>query len=246
MSAIQGILILSLDGRPILHSSFRHPLTSYPLLHIDALNNALHSKSNNIPSSDSSMGMGYDSSSVGTDQFTGNNKLNQEIQPVLWVEGAPTIQQVNRQLQDDDQTEDRGSESEEMAVRNEEEDQIAQQATTTTIPQDESQQAWDDSTMASTDSSIAETSNLDSSIWGSSDQKSVPTGSGSSKVEDPIEQQPTANSLDFSSPEEAMNHVNAMAEQGAALIHVDEGELRFLCPVIGEGEFWLIGTWISR
>ncbi|KAG5654661.1 hypothetical protein H0H81_009909 [Sphagnurus paluster] len=46
--AIDGLIILDNTGRPIIQSGFRSTSSSYPLLHIDALNNALSKSPNSV------------------------------------------------------------------------------------------------------------------------------------------------------------------------------------------------------
>lgn len=233
MSGIQGIIITSLDGRPILHSSFRHPLSNYPLLHIDKLNSHLRNIKSTSTSTNHST-MGYDPSSLGTDQFTGNQNYNQNLLPLLWVEGAPTIQQVNRQLQDEEDErvrEDRIDEEEEEEHR----DPRLDQSSTSTdkidsaLLQDDARNAWNQQVEDSSNT----TASIDPNIWTSSTSTRHPEAEIEGQPED---REATASNINFGSAEEAMSHVNALAEQGAALIHVDEGQLRFLCPVIGESE----------
>ncbi|KAG6861195.1 hypothetical protein C0995_002822 [Termitomyces sp. Mi166 len=47
--AIDGLIIVDSTGRPIIQSGFRSTPSSYPLLHIDALNNAIAKSSDNDP-----------------------------------------------------------------------------------------------------------------------------------------------------------------------------------------------------
>lgn len=146
----------SSSRRPIVQSHFRHPLPTYPLLHIDHFNNVLSSTaySGFSLAGPSSLAAGASSSSASG--LKSIPRRAQDIRPVLWVPGIPY---VPRSAADEDEQEDDDDEE--------------------------------------TD---------ESNVWSKEH--------GATWVDDS----------------------NAMAEQGAALCHIEQGGLKFLAPISAEGK----------
>lgn len=139
MPSLDGIIITTADGTPILHSHFHHPLPTYPLLHLDHLNS----------------------------RIANSNQDDSSVEPLLWVPGIPSVSSIS---------------------------QARDQVDLTEPPPDD---VWRNATSQPSDL-------------------------------DPVD------SSQFVLKEQALNSV---VEQGAALVHVDEGYLRFLCPVSSESEY---------
>ncbi|PWN52486.1 clathrin adaptor, mu subunit [Violaceomyces palustris] len=204
MGKIDGIIILAADGRPIVHSHFQHPLPSYPLLHTDHFNNLLQS----IHSSNVDLSRGEAGASLfGSDLDT--LKDAKDIKPVLWVAGIPNGR-ASYGGEDDEEEEEEDEEGED----DDDDDD------------DESEQEGDDPTPGVQATPFA--SSGESNVWsqGVSHQDVASPPSPPSN--------PNLGVARGRGDKVISQAEQALAEQGAALCHIQSGNLRFLCPISSE------------
>ncbi len=106
---LEGIIVLSADGRPVVHSHFANRIPSYPLLHSDyfaTLLAGINTANAQITTSSSTL----TSSSTGTNGSSvagpSSNRIyfTKDIKPVIWVPGVPDVNPLD--LQNDDEDED--------------------------------------------------------------------------------------------------------------------------------------------
>ncbi|CDR98510.1 hypothetical protein [Sporisorium scitamineum] len=173
---LEGIIVLSADGRPVVHSHFANRIPSYPLLHSDYFATLLAG----INSANAHISSLASSSTTGTSAAVAGPSSNRiyftkDIKPVIWVPGVPDVNPLDLQ-NDEDEDEDEEEENAEAA----------------------------DVTTNLGELSLA--SQLSARISASQQR-------GDQVVQYAAE---------------------ALAEQGAALIHVGSGPLRYLCPVSRE------------
>ena len=195
MGKLDGVIVLSADGRPIVHSHFANSIATYPLLHTDYLNTLLSS----IAAANAQL-----SSSSKDAADTGKVYFSKDIKPVLWVPGIPDLPV------DNDQDEDERDES-----SDDEDDEVGRLGTS----------LQDKVILADDDGGLEE-----ANVWSDA--------AGLEKPSSP-EPAPTISQLqdqaDRGAEIVAQAH-EALAERGAALCHIQSGNLRFLCPVAKEGK----------
>ncbi|KAJ9119511.1 hypothetical protein QFC22_003219 [Naganishia vaughanmartiniae] len=92
MAAIDGLIILDSTGRAIISSHFRGHSASYPLLHIDAFNQALARSKPHYATPSGSRAASSVTTSVGAVAHT----VKDELDPVIWVTVPIRSQDVDR------------------------------------------------------------------------------------------------------------------------------------------------------
>ncbi|EPQ27684.1 uncharacterized protein PFL1_04822 [Pseudozyma flocculosa PF-1] len=226
MGRLEGIIILSADGRPIVHSHFANAVAAYPLLHTDFLNTLLSSiaaanaQLSSAASTSSSLGAG---SGSGSGNGAAAKQLHpsritsvKDIKPVLWVPGIPYASH----LHDDDDEEDDEDVEDDDDDDDDDDDSDGQGQASTSYASNGHQGG----PRALTGGSDVEGAN----IWSDSVRPAAPTASDS---EPGSVSRPTPDAR----AAKVLSHANeALAEQGAALCHIQSGNLRFLCPVSSE------------
>ncbi|KAJ9475667.1 putative AP-1 complex subunit mu-1-I (putative) [Pseudozyma hubeiensis] len=227
---LEGIIVLSADGRPVVHSHFANRIPSYPLLHSDyfaTLLAGINSANAHISSSSaSSSNLTEDSSSAGPS----SNRIyfTKDIKPVIWVPGVPDVNPLDLQNQSDDNDDDADEEGAADVTTNLGELSLASQLS------------------ARISASRAASSNVaveDINVW---DEAGSPQTSNTTKPaasSEAAEEDTSAHTLIIPSSTataeergaKVVQHAaEALAEQGAALIHIASGQLRYLCPVSRE------------
>ena len=231
---LEGILVLSADGRPVVHSHFANRIPSYPLLHSDyfatllaGINSANAQISTSTPSASSDTA---DAALAGPS----SNRIyfTKDIKPVIWVPGVPDVSPL--QLHDDSEDEDDDADETdaadvtgnlaELSLASQLSARISANRTASHPPNPNPAPALDDV-----------------NVW---DEGRQPSGSSPPRQTAATQSSTNADTIASASTatgaaEARGAHVvqqaaEALAEQGAALIHVGSGPLRFLCPVSRE------------
>lgn len=223
---LEGIIVLAADGRPVVHSHFANRIPSYPLLHSDyfatllaGINsaNAQISTTSSTPSSNAAGTSAIAGPSLNRIYFT------KDIKPVIWVPGIPDVDPLDVQIGieeeedevDDTDVADISTNMGELSLAS----QLSARITASrAVPAAEHVNVWDESA-----SSPARPSAIPNDDDASSSTIALPHSSAPSTSEQRGDQV-------------VLHAAEALAEQGAALIHVASGPLRYLCPVSREVE----------
>ncbi|SPO29076.1 related to AP-3 adapter complex mu3A subunit [Ustilago trichophora] len=214
---LEGIIVLSADGRPVVHSHFANRIPSYPLLHSDyfaTLLAGINSANAQISSTSTS------SSEAGPS----SNRIyfTKDIRPVIWVPGVPDINPLDLQNESEDEGED---------------DDVDVDAGDVTANLGELSLASQLSARISASRTGQSAALEDVNVWDEDGAQPAPSSSSPSP---PASASATARtnaapiSADQRGNQVISSAAEALAEQGAALIHIASGPLRFLCPVSRE------------
>lgn len=191
---LEGIIVLSADGRPIVHSHFANHIPAYPHLHADyfgTLLAAINSANAHIASL----------SSPAAGSSTDKIYFSKDIKPVLWVSGIPDVNPNDLNNESSDEEEENL------------EDEVGELSMASQLSARISQ------------SSRQRSSNPEqSNVWEDSKRN---TDVASDSI-------PLAPSASTKAEKVVNSGSQALAEQGASLIHIQSGSLRFLCPVSRE------------
>lgn len=223
---LEGIIVLSADGRPVVHSHFANRIPSYPLLHSDyfaTLLAGVNSANAQISSTSSS-----DGSSTVAGPSSNRIYFTKDIKPVIWVPGVLDVNPFDLQNEEDeDEDEDEEDDEDEDAAdvtSNLGELSLASQLSarisasnrpTAPAAAIEDVNVWDE------DGRRASTSSQPPTIPQSSATLAISTSQ-------------VAAAAETRGNQVVQQAAEALAEQGAALVHVVSGPLRFLCPVSRE------------
>ncbi|PWZ02006.1 clathrin adaptor, mu subunit [Testicularia cyperi] len=210
---LEGIIVLSADGRPIVHSHFANHIPTYPLLHSDYFATLLsginaanaHITSHSSASTSISTAADYD------DNESRSNRVyfSKDVKPVLWVPGIPDVNPVDLQNQsfDEDEALDEDEDDDlavgELSMASQLSARIRASKSTSTPAPIEGTDVWNDSSAKSSDAPFSPSA------------------------------MPTALSATAASRGTAVVNAasEALAEQGAALVNISSGSLRFLSPI---------------
>ena len=216
---LEGIIVLSADGRPVVHSHFANRIPSYPLLHSDyfaTLLAGINSANAHIASSSASAAAGPSSNRI---YFT------KDIQPVIWVPGVPDVNPLDLAESEDGEDDDEDEADAGDVTANLGELSLASQLSARI-----------------TASRTAPNAALeDVNVWdeggahppaATSFSSSSPPPSSTTATEGRTSAAPA--SAEQRGAQVVQSAAEALAEQGAALIHISSGPLRFLCPVSRE------------
>ena len=219
---LEGIIVLSADGRPVVHSHFANRIPTYPLLHSDYFATLLAgiNGANAHISSTTASNLAASNATAAVGSSSNRIYFTKDIKPVIWVPGVPDVNPLDLQNQDeddDDQDEDEAAD----VTSNLGELSLASQlsARITASRATPSNPALDDV-----------------NVW---DEGRPPQPSGTAAAASPpksviIRTSSTATTAEHRGDQVVQQAAEALAEQGAALIHVGSGPLRYLCPVSRE------------
>lgn len=218
---LEGIIVLSADGRPVVHSHFANRIPSYPLLHSDyfaTLVAGVNSANAQISSTSSS-----DGSSAVAGPSSNRIYFTKDIRPVIWVPGVPDVNLLGLQNEEDEDDEEDDDEDAADVTANFGELSLASQLSARISASNRSNAAtledvnvWDEDGRPST----------------SSQAPTIPQSQISATVNAPTNKAGTT--AESRGNQVVQQAAEALAEQGAALVHVASGPLRFLCPVSRE------------
>ncbi|SNX86795.1 related to AP-3 adapter complex mu3A subunit [Melanopsichium pennsylvanicum] len=216
---LEGIIVLTQDGRPVVHSHFANRIPTYSLLHSDYFSTLLAgiNTANAHIASSSSDSIAGPSSNANKIYFT------KDVKPVIWVPGVPDVNPLDLQ-----------SEQEEV----DEEDDVRD------TTRDLVELSLASQLSARISASRAAPPMDDANVWGEEDgqrQQSSSTSPQSSPLPSASLKSSTpaclsTNILNPSQRGQAIvtHAAEALAEQGAALVHLSSGPLRFLSPISRE------------
>ncbi|TKY88337.1 hypothetical protein EX895_002689 [Sporisorium graminicola] len=226
---LEGIIVLSADGRPVVHSHFANRIPSYPLLHSDyfaTLVAGINSANAHISSSTSSS-----TAQASATATAGPSRIyfTKDIKPVIWVPGVPDVNPLDLQNEDDEDEDEHDADDADAAdvTANLGELSLASQLSaritaSRTAPSGTALQdvnVWDEGGPPAAATAAA------------SSTSSVPQAQASTNT---IAAPPATTTAEHRGDRVVQHAAEALAEQGAALIHVGSGPLRFLCPVSRE------------
>ncbi|KAN0064183.1 hypothetical protein ACQY0O_003350 [Thecaphora frezii] len=206
MGKLEGIIILSADGRPIVHSHFANSIPSYPLLHSDYLNTLLSS----IAATNAQL----TNASTASTSHTPSSRITstKDIKPVLWVPGIP-IPPLSAHDDDGDQGQQDGQDDDD--IDQEEQDEHGRAST-----------SYSASTPRRKPMNLHGADLEADNVWSDAVRHEPPI---------PRPQEPPLSATTQQRAAAVISQAQeAMAEQGAALCHLRSGNLRFLCPVSRE------------
>ncbi|SJX65185.1 related to AP-3 adapter complex mu3A subunit [Sporisorium reilianum f. sp. reilianum] len=226
---LEGIIVLSADGRPVVHSHFANRIPSYPLLHSDYFATLLAgiNSANAHISSSSSAASGTWAATAAAGPSSNRIYFTKDIKPVIWVPGVPDVNPLDLQNGDEDEEED-------------EEDVDAADVTANLAELSLASQLSARITASRAASSNAALEDIN--VWdeggtpataaaASSSTTSSPAGDASTTT---VALPPPSTTAEQRGDQVVQHAAEALAEQGAALIHVGSGPLRYLCPVSRE------------
>ncbi|KAJ1021158.1 hypothetical protein NDA16_003944 [Ustilago loliicola] len=214
---LEGIIVLSADGRPVVHSHFANRIPSYPLLHSDyfaTLVAGVNSANAQISSTSSS-----DGSSAVAGPSSNRIYFTKDIKPVIWVPGVPDVNPLDLQNEEDENEDEDGDAGDVTA--NLGELSLASQLSARISAGNRPAAALEDVNVWDEDGRPSTSSNSHPPTIPQSSRTIVSTNRAATKVETRGEQV-------------VQQAAEALAEQGVALVHVASGPLRFLCPVSRE------------
>ncbi len=215
---LEGIIVLSADGRPVVHSHFANRIPSYPLLHSDyfaTLLAGINSANAQITTSSSTAA---DSALPGPS----SNRIyfTKDIKPVIWVPGVPDVNPLELQADSDDEEQDDDDLDAGDVTANLGELSLASQLSARI-------------SASRTGAQAANTAVDDVNVWDEGVPPSI-LEQPSTEPSLPRRSTPPPTSAQDRGDRVVEHAAEALAEQGAALIHVASGPLRFLCPVSRE------------
>lgn len=230
LGQLEGIIVLSADGRPVVHSHFANRIPTYPLLYSDyfaTLLAGINSANAHISASTTAASTTAGVSAVAA-PCSNRIYFTKDLKPVIWVPGVPDVSPLDLQTESEGDDEENVDDTAEVSANLGELSLASQLSARITASR----------TAAS--NAVSEDVNVWDEAEPSHPSTSDPPGTTLSIAEETTTNAPCLPSSSIATAaEQRGDHVvqqvaEALAEQGAALIQVASGPLRFLCPVSRE------------